>query len=53
MLNIARPSDESNLICFMNLRKDGFILRKGPSSFDFRSPMKEKSFVISCLESLK
>ena len=31
---------ESILIRFMNLRKEGFIPRKGPSSFDFMSSMK-------------
>ena len=30
---------------------EGFIPRKGPSSFDFMSPMKLKSVVVSCLES--
>ena len=53
MLNIAHPLDESNIIFFMNLRKEGFIPRKGPSSFDFMSLMKENSFVVSHLESLK
>ena len=37
-------SDESILICFTNLRKEGFVPRKGPSSFDFMSPMKVNSF---------
>ena len=45
--------DESILICFMNMKKEGFIPRKGPSSFDFMSLMKVNSFVVSCLESLK
>ena len=34
----------------MNLRKEGFIPRKGPSSFDFMSLVKVNSFVVSCLE---
>ena len=29
MLDIAHPSDESNLISFTNLRKDEFITTKG------------------------
>ena len=33
-------TDESILINFMNLGKEGFIPGKGPSSFDFMSPMK-------------
>ena len=53
MLDIAHPSDESNLICFMNQRKEGFIPKKGPSSFDFTSLMKVNLFVVSFLESLK
>ena len=53
MLNIAHPSDESDLICFTNLRKERFVPKKGPSLFDFMSPMKANSLVASCLESLK
>ena len=45
--------DESVLILSMNLRKEGSIPKKGPSSFSFMSPIKENSFVVSCLESLK
>ena len=49
----SSSKDESILICFMNLIKEGFILRKGLSSFDFMSSMKVNSFVVSCLEGLK
>ena len=36
----SSSNDESILTCFTNLRKEGFIPRKGLSSFDFMSPMK-------------
>ena len=46
----SSSEDESILIHFTNQRKEGFIPRKGPSLFHFMSPMKENSFVFSCLD---
>ena len=46
-------NDDFILIRFTNLRKEGFVPRKGPSSFDFMIPAKVNSCFVSCLESLK
>ena len=51
MLSIARPSDESNLIFFMNLRKEGFIPKTGHSMFNLTSPLKEKLVLFMFRES--
>ena len=40
----SSSDDESIPICFPNLRMEGFIPIKGPSSFDFMSSTKVSSF---------
>ena len=49
----SSSSDESILIFFTNLRKEGFIPKIGSYIVCFMSLMQENSFVVSCLESLK
>ena len=49
----SSSSDESILIFFMNLRKEGFVPKIGSNIICFMSLMQVNSFFISCLESLK
>ena len=49
----SSSNDESILICFMNLREEGFIPKRGPSMFNFTSLEKVNLVVVSYLESLK
>ena len=47
----SSSSDESILTCFTNLIKEGFVPKKGPSSFDFMSPVKLNSTLFMFRES--
>ena len=51
MIHLTPLSQFSYVLWTWEMR--GSFPEKGPSSFDFMSPMKENSFVVSCLESLK
>ena len=43
--------DKSNLICFTNLREEGFVPKMGLLMFNLTSPMKENSVLFMFRES--